>query len=264
MTISMEDPLVAGMAIERVLPLHDSCRRLRKLCPESPRVYGVAVMADVSRRRWWPLGWALTDGRLDAMFAAAAADVESPVIAAQQLAATLAHTVIGRVAALVVLEGRAWDAGLENLWVHVDSEGAIDWLGVVDPTVRALPGDPCSGHGIAEGIVELPGEAALATWIAHRCHRSLAPLFTRLDQVSNGALGVATMWHTVGSTVVLAATQMPILTGCSETVAMRRGQAILDALSGFGLPVRRTGATLLNSRVGVATLGQPCLSSRSR
>ena len=104
----------------------------------------------------------------------------------------------------------------------------------------------------------------MATWIAHRCHRSLAPLFTRLDQVSNGALGVATMWHTVGSTVVLAATQMPILTGCSETVAMRRGQAILDALSGFGLPVRRTGATLLNSRVGVATLGQPCLSSRSR
>ena len=41
-----------------------------------------------------------------------------------------------------MLEGRAWDTGLENLWVHVDSEGAIDWLGVVDPTLRVLPDDP--------------------------------------------------------------------------------------------------------------------------
>ena len=61
---------------------------------------------------------------------------------AQQLAATLAHVVIGRVIPLLVLEGRAWDTGLENLWVHVDSEGAIDWVGVVDPTLRALPDDP--------------------------------------------------------------------------------------------------------------------------
>ena len=63
------------------------------------------------------------------MFEIAALDMDSPVAAAQQLAATLAHVVIGRVIPLVVLEGRAWDTGLENLWVHVDSEGAIDWVG---------------------------------------------------------------------------------------------------------------------------------------
>ena len=50
---------------------------------------------------------------------------------------------------LLVLEGRAWDTGLENLWVHVDSEGAIDWVGVVDPTLRALPDDPYFRHARA-------------------------------------------------------------------------------------------------------------------
>ena len=75
------------------------------------------------------------------MFELAAQETESRAAVAQQLAATLAHVVIGRVVPLIVLEGRAWDTGLENLWVHVDSEGAIDWVGVVDPTLRALPDD---------------------------------------------------------------------------------------------------------------------------
>ena len=70
---------------------------------------------------------------------------------AQQLAATLAHVVVGRVMPLLVLEGRAWDTGLENLWVHVDSEGAIDWVGVVDPTLRALPDDPFFGDRVRRG-----------------------------------------------------------------------------------------------------------------
>ncbi len=275
MTAVVEDPLIAGMAIRHLLPLHESSRRLRNLYPECPRVYGVAVMGDVSKRRWWPLASALSGERLDLMFHAAAMEMDSRTTAAQQLAATLAHAVIGRVVALVVLEGRAWDTGLENLWVHVDSEGAIDWLGVVDPTLRILPDDPCAASscgGSVEGVVELPSEAALATWIAHRCHRTLAPLFARLHHVSGGAVSVAAMWHTVGTAIVVAATQVPHLAGSSEVIGMRRGQAVLDALVGFGLPVRgRTtlrGVPAAQSRhflietreEGLAKLGQPCLS----
>ncbi len=273
MTAVVDDPLIAGMAIRRVLPLHESSRRLRNLYPECPRVYGVAVMGDVSKRRWWPLASALSGERLDLMFHAAAMEMDSRTTAAQQLAATLAHAVIGRVVALVVLEGRAWDTGLENLWVHVDSEGAIDWLGVVDPTLRVLPDDPCAStaHSV-EGVVELPSEAALATWIAHRCHRTLAPLFARLHEVSGGAVSIASMWHTVGTAIVVAATQVPHLAGSSEVIGMRRGQAVLDALVGFGLPVRGRstlgGVPAAQSRQnlrairgeGLAKLGQPCLS----
>ena len=280
MTAVIDDPLIDGMSIGRLLPLHESSRRLRALYPECPRVYGVAVMSDVSKRRWWPLADALSTERLKVMFDASAAEMDSRTTAAQQMAATLAHAVLGRVVALVVLEGRAWDTGLENLWVHVDSEGAIDWLGVRDATLRVLPGDPCTQGDVSatgvEGVVQLPSEAALATWIAHRCHRTLAPLFERLYEVSGGAVSIASMWHTVGTAIVVAATQVPLLAGSSEVVGMRRGQAVLDALVRFGLPVRGQAALQmaplgrrtvqsrryvpLNRREGLAKLGQPCLS----
>jgi hypothetical protein len=135
---------------------------------------------------------------------------------------------------LVILEGRAWDPGLENLWVHCDSEGAIDWVGVVDPTLRVLPNDPAG----CDNVVRLPSEAALATWTAHRCHTALQPLFSRLHDVSLGGLAVSEMWGMVGSAVVTTATQVPLLAGSSQASGMRRGQAVLDALASFGLPVR--------------------------
>jgi hypothetical protein len=109
-TITIDDPLIAAMDIDRVLPLHESSRRLRELYPQCPRVYGVAVLGDVSVRRWWPLAAALSTDRLQTMFDTAAIDMDRRS-AARQLAATLVHTVIGRVVALVVLEARAWDTG---------------------------------------------------------------------------------------------------------------------------------------------------------
>jgi hypothetical protein len=241
MTVLVEDPLIAGMAIRRPLPLHESSRRLRELYPECPRVYGVAVMGDLSRRRWWPLAEAATTDRLQKMFDIATEETDSRAAVAQQFAATLAHVVVGRVVPLLVLEGRAWDTGLENLWVHVDSEGAIDWVGVVDAQLRALPDDPDLDNRVtAAGIVALPSEAALTTWVAHRSHRALDPLFARLSEVCGGAMSVASMWHIVGGAVVSAATQVPLLAGSSELTSMRRAQAVLDALVGFGLPVRGT------------------------
>ena len=246
MTVGMDDPLIAGMAISRTLPLHESSRRLRELYPECPRVYGVAMMGDLSRRRWWPLAEAVTADRLRAMFDNAAAETDSRAAVASQLAATLAHVVVGRVVPLLVLEGRAWDTGLENLWVHVDSEGAIDWVGVVDPKLRALPGDPALQDPVTPaGIVALPSEAALTTWVAHRSHRALEPLFVRLADICAGAMSVASMWHLVGAAAVSAATQA-LLAGSSELTSMRRAQAVLDALVGFGLPVR--GTTRMTAR----------------
>ena len=258
MTILIDDPLIAAMAIERVLPLHESARRLRELYPQCPRVYGVAVLGDVSVRRWWPLTSALSTDRLQTMFDTAAIDMDRRS-AARQLAATLVHTVIGRVVALVVLEARAWDTGLENLWVHVDSDGVIDWAGVVDPTVRVLPDDPYATD--CDGVVRLPSEAALTTWVAHRSHRTLEPLFAKLQVITGSVLSIPAMWHIVGSMVVAAATQVPQLAGTDELAAMRRGQAVLDALVGFGLPVRglpaariRTGATPCEIRAALPML----------
>lgn len=233
MTAAMVDPLIDGMTIRRILPLHESCRRLRDLSPDSPRVHGVAVMADVSRRRWWPLDSVTSTGRLAQMFSAAAQELGDRRAAGQQLAATFTHAVLGRAVTLLVLEGRTWDPGPGNLWMHVDSEGSIDWAAVVDPTLRVLPDDPATTD-----VVRLPGELALATWTAHRCHRSLEPIFESLHHLSRGSLSLPAMWQMVGSAVVITATQVPVLTGNGELTCMRRGQAVLDALINFGLPVR--------------------------
>lgn len=239
MTAAVVDPLIDGMTIRRTLPLHESSGRLRGLSPESPRVHGVAVMADVSRRRWWALDSVTTSGRLTEMFETAAAELGDRRAVAQQLAATFTHAVLGRAVTLFVLEGRVWDTGPGNLWMHVDSEGTIDWTAVVDPTLRVLPDDPATTD-----VVRLPNELALATWTAHRCHRSLQPIFECLHDLSRGSVSMAAMWQMVGSAVVITATQVPMLTGNGELTCMRRGQAVLDALTGFGLPVRalrRTG-----------------------
>lgn len=152
-----DDPLIAGMSIRQSLPLHESSTRLRELYPECPRAYGVAVMSDVGRRRWWPLARALNTDRLEQMYARAVEETGSDSIAVHQLADALVHTVVGRLVALVVLEGRAWDPGLGNLWVYFDSEGCIDWAGVVDPTLRVLPDDPDRDR---QQVVVFPGEDA--------------------------------------------------------------------------------------------------------
>src|SRR5258705_3199437 len=115
MTVVTDDPLIAGMAIRRTLPLHESSRRLRELYPECPRVYGVAVMGDLSRRRWWPLAEAVTTDRLPAMFDIPAQGTHNPPGVAQPLAATPAHLVIGPAVPLLGVLRRAWETRLEDL-----------------------------------------------------------------------------------------------------------------------------------------------------
>ena len=79
---------------------------------------------------------------------------------------------------------------------------------------------------------------------------SLAPLFGGLNRLTGGELTTAAMWRMVGASVVVTATQVPLLTDAGELTCMRRGQAVLDALTRFGLPVRGRRS---------CRLGKPCL-----
>ena len=112
-------------------------------------------------------------------------------------------------------------------------------------------GDAGAAHFARDGMVRLPSESALTTWVGHRSHRALEPLFATISEISDEAVSPASMWHLVGAAVVGAATHIPLLARSSELTAMRRGQAVLDALVGFGMPVRgasrvRDGKGLLN------------------
>lgn len=223
-------------------PLAQSCARLREIAPDYPRVYAVATMAEQGRRRWWPIAaCARTDGppeerpadRVGQMYARLREDLRSPDAAAVQVAAALVHAVVGRVAALVVLEGRAWDPGVDNLWIHMDSDCGIDWAGVVDDRLRVLADDPLAG---SRDVVTLPCERALLVWTAHRCLTSLSAIRCAMDTAA--PVDPARLATLVADAVLGAATHAPLRVGLPRSVATRRAQGLLDAFAAAGVPVR--------------------------
>ncbi|WP_305091459.1 hypothetical protein [Prescottella sp. R16] len=222
-------------------PLAHSCARLRDISPDYPRVYAVATMADQGRRRWWPLAACTetpgTSGapghRIGHMYARVLDDLRSPHAAAVQVAAALVHAIVGRVAALAVLEARAWDPGVDNLWLHLDNDAGIDWAGLDDPRLRVLADDPLAG---TPGTVTLPCERALHVWTAHRCLTSLTAARTALGAVA--PVDPTRFAALVADAVLGAATQVPVRAGTSRSVAHRRGQGLLDAFELLGMPVR--------------------------
>ncbi|MBY4213759.1 hypothetical protein HQO42_19305 [Rhodococcus fascians] len=213
--------------------LAESCSTLRALNPDYPRMYAVAAMADEGKRRWWQLSVGLDDGRVEQMYRRSLEDLEVPHAAAVQVATALIHAVVGRVAALLVLEARAWDPGIENLWIHMDSDGGIDWAGVASPTLRVLPEDPAAGE---PGTVTLPCEQALLVWTAHRCLTSLGSVHRAISE--RAPLDARVFWALVGDAILGASTYVPILAGTGPSAGTRRGQLLLDAMVAAGAPVR--------------------------
>ncbi|NLU84761.1 hypothetical protein [Rhodococcus sp. HNM0569] len=213
--------------------LGQCCDRLRTLNPDYPRMYAVAAMADEGRRRWWALEGAPTGDRVHRMWKRALEDLGHPEAAAMQVATSLIHAVVGRVAALFVLEARAWDPGVENLHIHMDNDEGIDWAGVADETLRVLPGDPLAA---TSGTVTLPCERALALWTAHRCTGSLTTVFDAVARCT--PIDAQRFWSAVGDAVLGASGCVPLMAGGGDLAAHRRGQLLLDGFVAAGLPVR--------------------------
>lgn len=212
-----------------------ACARLQSLQPEHPRVYAVAAMAGQGKRRWWHVPNGLSEGRVELMYRRHAAEMINDDIAAEVVATALIHAVVGRVTALFVMSAQAWDPGRDNLWIHHDNDGGIDWAGLSDTTIRVVDGDPEVDERDA---VALPCEAAMAVWLAQRCASSLIPLQSVLTRCSG--LPARRFWSLVGESVIGAATYVPDLARADSAAGARRGQLLLGALEDRGLPVRRT------------------------
>ncbi|MEU2034350.1 hypothetical protein [Nocardia amamiensis] len=217
-----------------------ACARLRALQPEHPRVYAVAAMAEQGKRRWWRLSDGVREGRVELMYRRHAAEMISAGIAAEVVATALIHAIAGRVVALLVAEGRAWDPGLENLWIHADNDGGIDWAGLSDTTIRVLDGDPLADE---PGVVALPCEEAMYVWLAHRCASALTVVEDNLVRCSR--LSRRRFWSLVVESIAGASTYVPDLARADSAVGARRGQGLLAAMAERGLPVRRSGTCLV-------------------
>ncbi|MEU1993518.1 hypothetical protein ABZ511_03625 [Nocardia gamkensis] len=214
--------------------------RLRALQPEHPRVYAVAAIAEQGKRRWWQLADGVREGRVELMYRRHAAEMISADIAAEVVATALIHAIAGRVVALLVAEGRAWDPGLENLWIHTDNDGGIDWAGLSDTTIRVIDGDPLAG---GPGVVTLPCAEAMYVWLAHRCASALTVVQQSMTRCSG--LSARRFWSLVGESVAGASTYVPDLARTDSVTGARRGQGLLAAMAERGLPVRRTGSCLV-------------------
>ncbi|MGV9743588.1 hypothetical protein ACWDTG_01560 [Rhodococcus zopfii] len=232
-TLLLTRPEVPPIRAVEGAAFDDTRARLRALTPDAPRVYAVARVEEEPRRRWWRLAGEDRGQRVGLLYRRVLEDVVDPRIAVEQVAGALIHVVVGRVLAPFLVEGRAWDPGLENLWVHQDSDGGIDWAGVADDTLRVLPGDPAEG---ARGVVVLPCERALAIWTAHRAVTALSAVHRTLQGCA--PIDGARYWSLVGRAVVTGAAQLPLLADSSRRVSARRGQQLLDAFASAGFPVR--------------------------
>ena len=154
MTVVIEDTLIAGMAVWRTLPIHDSSRRLRELYRECPRVYGAAVMGDLSRRRWWALAEILTTDQPRTQFDAGVAETGSHAAVAQQLAAPVAHVGRGPGHPLMGCEGTAGGTHPDNPAVtgaRGGGEGGGVSGGIVGYTAYKSPGPPLTRLSPPEG-----------------------------------------------------------------------------------------------------------------
>lgn len=236
----MSEPVTTYMPRQSQVAFGRACARLRSLQPEHPRVYAVAAMSEQGKRRWWRLVDGLREGRIELMYRRHAAEMISADTAAEVVATALIHAVIGRVVALLVAEGRVWDPGLENLWLHTDNDGGIDWAGLADTTIRVLDGDRLAGEA---GVVTLPCERAMYVWLAHRCEPSLRLIQRTLAGCAG--LGERRFWSLVGESIVGAATYVPDLARTDSLVGARRGEGLLSTLEERGLPVRRVVGCLV-------------------
>ncbi len=133
--------------------LDASCCRLREISPDYPRVYAVATMAHQGKRRWCQ---------------------SRPVSPAPTISRRIAWTACSRACWRICIRpmpppfrwplrwctrassdasppgrdrGEAWDPGVDNLWVHMDSDNGIDWAAVVDNTRGCFPTTSWSQRG---------------------------------------------------------------------------------------------------------------------
>lgn len=224
---------------------------LRDLDPDAPRIYAVADLALQSKRRWWPLIDGATSGRFEALCDRVRTDHDRSDVVIDLVATALVHAVVGRVASAYVGFGYAWDPGVENLWLHLDSDVGIDWAGVADPRLRAVAG--ASGTR-TDGVVDMPCEDALVVWIAHRCVTSLRLVEEALSEF--GPVDGRRFRRTVGDSVLGTASRVPALAGLDSDIGWRRGQYLIDAFGNVGYPIR--------GRQDPRDLGQPVLYSRPR
>lgn len=230
-----------------VAPFAQTQDRLRGVLPDHPDLYVVdggapggpgwtgldAALADGAVERWWR----------SAMRSDAVAGQRS--VAAVRVVGMVAHAVLGRLTAALVLARRAHDVSAANLVVHLDDDGYLDRVAVRRSIVAVLPDDPAAG---APGTSVRPDLAALLDGAAAQAVATLRPVVEQMRAASR--FGVVASWGAAADTVLGTASFVPLYLGGDERAGRAVGEALLDALVAHGARVRTRGGSAVVRRGG--------------
>lgn len=219
-------------------PLELTQRRLRAVRPDYPHLYAVELGVP-GAGGWVELAGAIADGTITSWYTAAlrresATGLAS--VAAVGVVSMLAHAVLGRLTAALVLDRRAHDVSAENLAVHLDEDGYVDQVTVLAPTVGVLPDDEAADHPHAVVRPDLP---ALLNEPASQAVATLTPIIAQVHAVSR--FGTVPAWNVVADSVLSTAMLVPLYLGGDELAGRVIGVSLLDALVAHGARIRTRG-----------------------
>jgi ferric iron reductase protein FhuF len=226
-------------------PLELTQQRLRTVFPGYPHLYAVTVGVP-AEAGWAGLARAIAGGTITSWYAAAlrresAAGLAS--VAAVSVVSMLAHAVLGRLTAALVLDRRAHDVSAENLAVHLDADGYVDQVASRSPTVHVLPDDTAAGD--PQALVH-PDLTALLTESAAQALTTVTPIIAQVHATSR--FGIVPSWNVVADSVLSTATLVPLYLGGDELAGRAIGMALLDTLVAHGAPIRTRGSSRVLTR----------------
>lgn len=235
-------------------PLACTQARLRALRPDFPHAYTVQVGVPDSP------GWLgvhdLLAGGVGPWLDVWMRRVDSggrASVAAVRVIGSLAHVVVGRLTAALVLDRRAYDVRAGNLAVRHDADGVIDRVAVRRSTVTVLPDDDAAGM---PAVVVAPDLPALLDEPARQAVAILAPAIDELRALSR--FGVVPAWNVVADSVLSTATFVPLYSGDDQRAGRALGEALLDALVSHGARIRTRGTCTSVRGLSVPVRGSCC------
>ena len=180
---------------------------------------------------WHPLTMALdpawTVERVDRLVEGNGHGPRPRPVSGAYLGAGLAWVVAMPVAAALVTEHRALDAGVEGIAVHVDHEGWPTRMAVLEPRFATLAGDPAAG---CAGVAVVPDPGGLVEFAADRLADTFTAVFASVRRAS--PYGTSGLWGSLADHVasVLWLLHQRGATNADLARAWRVAEDLVDAI----------------------------------
>lgn len=199
-------------------PLEGTAARLRALVPDFPDTWALADPGP-----GWPR---ITEVPVEQW----CADGVGPAsVRAMAVGGALAHAVLARATAALVLDGRAWDVA--DLVVHRAPAGHLDRVALRHGGAWTVASAAPDGGRV------FPHPAALVDALAARAVDVLGPLLDRVRAETR--FGLVPLWNAAGDAVRVTAAQVCAHAGTPARPDL--AAAVLDALVAHGAPTRGRG-----------------------